>query len=300
MQTLNFTPITLESKSVIMPFLAQEDFMISDISFGNLYIWSCAREISYAIAHDTLIIQTKYEGNTPYFFYPIDAGDKIAALKAIESYTKASGVPLHFESLESKNAEAVKSTFPHLSIIAREDRFDYVYNVAELIALSGRKFHKKKNHLNQFLQSYESWRYEPISRRNVPEIIERANAWLAAHPAPTQALKLENIGIQNALNAFDALDLRGGVVRVDDEIVAFSFGEKISEKMVVIHIEKAATHITGAYQIINQQLLANEFSAFVYANREEDLGIEGLRRAKKSYNPAFMVEKYAAIEAGDE
>lgn len=296
MNTLEFMPITLESRAVIMPFLAQEEFAISDITFGNLYIWRVAREISYAISYDTLLLQTKYANKDPYFFFPIGAGDKAQALKALESYVKEQGFVLHFESLESKNLPLLQRLFPNLKIMARQERFDYVYSISELIALSGRKYHKKKNHLNQFLQTYSGqWHYEPISQQNIPAIITAANQWLATHPAPTKDLQLENQGIQEALQAYVSLDLRGGVVYVNDEIAAFSFGEVMNDKMVVIHIEKAAPHITGAYQIINQQLIANAFSAFVYANREEDLGIEGLRRAKKSYNPVFMVEKYAMI-----
>lgn len=97
------------------------------------------------------------------------------------------------------------------------------------------------------------------------------------------------------LENYESLDLKGGLIRVNGEIASFSFGEVLNEETALIHIEKARADIAGAYQIINQQLLLNEFSHLTYANREEDLGLEGLRRSKMSYNPVFLIDKYEAV-----
>ncbi len=290
---MEFTPITLESKHIIQGFLDKDFFSISDISFGNLFIWSCARDISYAIDSDTLIIKTQYPDAKPYFFYPIGAGDKPKALESIAKYCCTHNIPPHFESIESKNLESLQAIFPNLKATPNIDRFDYVYAIQELIELSGRKFHKKKNHLNQFVIAFPNWQYESITARNTKRVIEAADRWLEANPNKSQALLFENIGIKNALQFFEELSLKGGFIHLDGEIIAFSFGEEINNEMAIIHIEKANNEIAGAYQIINQQVLANEFKHLKYANREEDLGIEGLRRAKKSYNPIFMVEKFS-------
>lgn len=312
---LSFKPIALESRSEILRFLHNDHFSIADISFGNLYIWKHARAISYAICGDSLIIQTRQthkEGQNPYFFFPI-AGDefsKLEALKTLESYARENGFPLHFERIETRNLPLLRQAFPAISIEPTPDRFDYVYSIEELIALSGRKFHKKKNHLNSFLQRYE-WEIEPITQANASELAQVARIWLDSNPAKNDDLELEYLGICAALESFDKLGLQGIAVRAREKlalgsgnidpaesvlpIIAFSFGEVISDEMAVIHIEKAAPNIIGAYQIINQQLLARCFSSLRYANREEDLGIAGLRQAKRGYNPIFMVEKHRAI-----
>lgn len=312
---LSFKPIALESRSEILRFLHNDHFSIADISFGNLYIWKHARAISYAICGDSLIIQTRQthkEGQNPYFFFPIagDESSKLEALKTLESYARENGFPLHFERLETHNLPLLRQAFPAISIEPTPDRFDYVYSIEELIALSGRKFHKKKNHLNSFLQRYE-WEIEPITQANASELAQVARIWLDSNPAKNDDLELEYLGICAALESFDKLGLQGIAVRAREKlalgsgnidpaesvlpVIAFSFGEVISDEMAVIHIEKAAPNIIGAYQIINQQLLARCFSSLRYANREEDLGIAGLRQAKRGYNPIFMVEKHRAV-----
>lgn len=315
---LSFKPIALESRSEILGFLQNDHFSIADISFGNLYIWKHAREISYAICGGSLLIQTRQthkEGQTPYFFFPIagDESSKLEALSALESYAQANGYPLHFERVEARNLPLLKLAFPTISIEPTPDHFDYVYSVEELLHLSGRKFHKKKNHLNNFLQRYE-WELEPITQANAKELAKVARIWLDSNPAKSDDLELEYLGICAALESFGELGLHGIAVRAREKItlgsnnidpalldssslpiIAFSFGEAINDEMAVIHIEKAAPNIIGAYQIINQQLLARCFSSLRYANREEDLGIAGLRQAKRGYNPVFMVEKFRAI-----
>ncbi len=293
-EIMEFAQICLETKNELDSYLKQENYKISDISFGNLFIWSCARKIEFTKSHNTLILKTTYPNENPYFFFPIGIGDKKQALQKIAKYCQSCGIAPHFKSIESSNLETLKEVFPHLEITPSVDNFDYVYSISELITLSGRKYHKKKNHLNQFLLNYPQWKYEKISKDNAKDVICVAQKWFDSNPNQTKALESENLGIKNALEAWEWLGLKGGFVHLDGKIVGFSFGEVINNEMVVIHIEKADNKILGAYQIINQQLLANEFNQYLYANREEDLGIEGLRRAKKSYNPVFMVEKYSA------
>lgn len=292
---MEFVPITLESRQILQPYLQSEDYEISDIVFGNLYIWKHAREITYAIDSDCVVVQTRYEGEKPYFFYPFGSGDKHSALLALQTYLHDKSLSPRFESIESKNIDSIKSVFSQVEFEPRVARFDYVYSIQELIKLEGRKFHKKKNHLNQFLQNNEGkWSYEKISTSNASEILSRCKEWLEANPNKNQALEIEFAGITNTLKEYENLGLKGGAVRLEGEIVAFSFGEVMSQKMAVVHIEKANPLIAGAYQIINRELLINEFSTVDLVNREEDLGIEGLRRAKKSYNPIKMVEKYGS------
>ncbi|PAF52055.1 phosphatidylglycerol lysyltransferase domain-containing protein [Helicobacter sp. 13S00477-4] len=297
---IEFKKISLEDKALFDVYLTKDFFYISDVSFGNLYIWHCARDISYAIIQDCLVIRTQYPQKNPFYFYPIGNGNKIECIKILLNYSQTQNQTLEFHSLESKNIQELQENFPQkFSIIPNRDRSDYIYNIKELIELSGRKYHKKKNHLNQFLQSYPDFCYTSIDKNNKLKVLEIWRKWFTqTEKEATEGLKNENVGIINALNHYEKLGFKGGFVSANDEIIGFSFGEIINNDMVVIHIEKANPQYHGAYQIINQQLLFNEFKNYTYANREEDLGIEGLRRAKMSYNPAFLVEKFEAIFQG--
>lgn len=288
---LEFKEVELEDRGIIQKYLAQERFFISDVSFVNLFLWRKARKIAYAVVCDCLLIQTTYAGENPFYFFPIGAGDKKRVVELLLEQDSA----LEFHSLELASVEFLREHFGGVfDFELNRDRSDYVYDVQELISLSGRKYHKKKNHLNKFLQTYPQFVFERISVENSAEVLGMWGEWFGMMEAPSVGLVNENLGIVEVLGAWGELPIEGGLVRVDGRIVAFSFGEVMSEQMAVIHIEKADSSVAGAYQIINQQLLANVFSHVKYANREEDLGIEGLRRAKMSYNPVFLVEKYEA------
>ena len=288
---LEFKEVELEDRGIIQKYLAQERFFISDVSFVNLFLWRKARKIAYAIVCDCLLIHTTYAGEKPFYFFPIGAGDKKRVVELLLEQDSA----LEFHSLELASVEFLREHFGGVfDFELNRDRSDYVYDVQELISLSGRKYHKKKNHLNKFLQTYPQFVFERISVENSAEVLRVWGEWFGMIESPSVGLVNENLGIVEVLGAWGELPIEGGFVRVDGRIVAFSFGEVMSSEMAVIHIEKADSSVAGAYQIINQQLLANVFSHVKYANREEDLGIEGLRRAKMSYNPVFLVEKYEA------
>lgn len=288
---LELKEVELEDRGIIQQYLAQERFFISDVSFVNLFLWRKARKIAYAVVCDCLLIQTTYAGENPFYFFPIGAGDKKRVVELLLEQDSA----LEFHSLELVWVEFLREHFAGVfDFELNRDRSDYVYDVQELISLSGRKYHKKKNHLNKFLQTYPQFVFERISVENSAEVLGVWGEWFGMIEAPSVGLVNENLGIVEVLGAWGELLIEGGLVRVDGRIVAFSFGEVMSSEMAVIHIEKADSSVAGAYQIINQQLLANVFSHVKYANREEDLGIEGLRRAKMSYNPVFLVEKYEA------
>lgn len=175
-------------------------------------------------------------------------------------------------------------------VIERRDRFEYIYHLPELIELSGRKYHKKKNHLNRFWQEYPQTQYESLRDSLIDEVVAVNNAWFDALPNPDDGLKYENLGINDALKYFDTLKIQGGILRYEGEIIAFSFGEVLNSTTALIHIEKANIAYKGAYQAINQALLKNEFSSLRYANREEDLGIEDYARQSFRISPNFCLK----------
>lgn len=292
---MEFKKIELEDRTLLEPFTNQKGRWLSDMNFSNMFMWRHSREISYTFLQEHLIVQTRYPHQNPFVFYPLGAGDKKPIIESLIQFYKDLSLPLELHSLQSNEVEEIESYFPHtFEITQRRDRFDYVYNVEELITLSGRKFHKKKNHLNRFWLTYPQTQYESFSNANLTEVLKVNNMWFEAGNSEDKGLYFENLGINDALSHFDKLSLRGGLLRCDGEIIAFSFGEEIDDDLALIHIEKANIAFSGAYQAINQALLKNEFSNHRYVNREEDLGIEGLRKAKLSYQPSFLLEKYDA------
>ncbi len=217
---------------------------------------------------------------------PIGGGDPKSVIKSIKSEVRL------LNGVTSRMMEELGDEFAYEP---KRDRFDYVYSVEELIELKGRKFHGKKNHLYRFLET-NRFEYESITKKNCDEIITVYNQWfsrLGEHIA--QSLRNEKIAMEKALEAFEILGFDGAIIRVEGQIVAFSFGEELTHDTVVIHIEKANTDYHGAYQVINQQFLEQKWKSYKFVNREEDLGLEGLRKAKLSYNPTHFIEKHQAV-----
>ena len=160
--------------------------------------------------------------------------------------------------------------------------------------MKGKKYQAKRNHINRLCANYEDrWEYEPISKENVTECIEMLHKWYLQKEVAEDAKEQEAeiIVAEKSLMYFEELHFRGGLLRIDGEVVAFCVGERACQKTFIVHIEKAFADIQGAYPMINQQFLIHEASQYSYVNREEDTGAEGLRKAKLSYYPAFLQEK---------
>ena len=185
-----------------------------------------------------------------------------------------------------------KFTFSHNN----EDGDDYIYLAEKLRTLSGKKLQSKRNLVNRFKTAYEGrWNYEDMTRENIKDAFAFHIHWCNLNGcARERDFEGETCAIVQALHNFDYLNLRGGLLRLDGEVIAFTFGCKATPDMFVVQIEKADHTIQGAYQMINQQFVQRNCNDVEYVNREEDLGLEGLRKAKKSYYPAMRGVKYVA------
>lgn len=292
---MDFIPLNIDSKNIINDFFKKSYIQASDALFGNLYIWHFSRKIEYVILHECLVIITTYPNNLPFIFYPLGEGDRKKAIQNLIEYFSSINIPLCIHSMEISQKEELISFMPDtFTIEQNRDRFDYLYSVEDLINLNGRKYHNKKNHLNRFFATYPNFVYEKIDCNNAKWVLSCYKDWLIDSNNLTDGLRNESLGIEACLNNFHALEMRGGMIKIDDTLAAFSLGEQINSDSVVIHIEKANKNYTGIYQAINQQFLENEWSEFKFVNREEDLGIEGLRKAKMTYHPIAFVEKFYA------
>lgn len=293
---MQFLPIDINSKDIIKEFFNSQRIEASDMLFGNLYIWHFSRDIEYALIDDCLVIKTKFSDEKyPFIFYPLGLGDRFAAIKKTMDYFLDNKIPFSFRSLETYQKNELESNMPNMfDIVSNRDRFDYLYNVSDLINLSGRKLHNKKNHLNKFKNLYPDFVYERIDSSNNLEVLSIYTAWFNDNPNLNDGLINEFKGIEASLKNFHLLDMKGAIIRIEGKIAALSLAEQINDNSVVIHIEKGNIFYDGIYQAINQQFLANDWSHMEFVNREEDLGIQGLRHAKMTYNPIRFVEKFNA------
>lgn len=289
---LEFKKVTLEDREILAEYLSKTPHRACDYCVGNLVLWADLFNTRYTVARDMLFIEFSGKG-TSFFSYPCGGGDLKAAFELLFSYCEENGRPFHMSLVEPHMFEEIERAYPgEFDIAYIRDNADYVYTVEALRELSGKKYHGKKNHINKFLKTYTDWSYERISDENTDECIEMVKEWCIKNKCLDEKQKSDEIGVvANGLRHRKELNLLGGIIRAGGKIAAMTLGEKCSDDMFVIHFEKAFSDILGAYPMINQQFIINELSGFTYVNREEDLGVEGLRRAKESYYPAFMAEK---------
>lgn len=281
---MNWKKLTIESRNELQNFL-KEKFETSDMNFTNLFLWSFSENIQYAIESDIVYIKGVYEGDE-YYFSPVSKnGSKdevISAVKRIKEYGgKIVFIPESYEDF-------LKEKF---ILVEERDSFDYIYLQEDLAELKGRKFSSKKNKINKFKKMY-NFTYEKISKENIEDIRAFQRRWTENRKEDTIIIS-ETLGIEDLLNNYERLELRGGVIKVDGKIVAYAIGEKLTENMGVIHIEKGILDYQGSYQMINMYVAKEEFSDVEFINREDDFGSIGLREAKLSYQPIKFLKKYS-------
>ncbi len=259
-------------------------FQTGDLSSINLYMWRKAKKLEYFMDDEVLLIRG-VEGDTPFIYPPISDNCmrlREEVLQHIERGYIIRAVP-------EEIYEILRDIVP---LKEERERFDYIYEVDKLISLKGRKYHKKRNHLNKFIRSYD-FTYERIDESNIHEVIDFQKNWCEDKECHLdKGLSWEMDGIIELLRNYQDLDAVGGLLRVDGRVAAFTIGEEISPDTVLIHIEKGNILYDGIYQGMNKFFLENEFSSYSYVNREEDLGQENLRRAKESYHPCTLLTKY--------
>ena len=266
-------------------------------SVGNVILWSDFYQVEFRIYKNTLLLRSRAEETPYYMAFPIGADEDVRAVIAeLLEMAKKDGQKLQFYVVTEDEFEKMETWFPGtFEIEYNRDDADYVYEVEKLGTLKGKKYQAKRNHINRLCANYEDrWEYEPISKENVTECIEMLHKWYLQKEVAEDAKEQEAeiIVAEKSLTYFEELHFRGGLIRIDGEVVAFCIGEKACEKTFIVHIEKAFADIQGAYPLINQQFVQNELlGTYEFVNREEDMGLEGLRKAKLSYHPAFLLEK---------
>lgn len=294
MLEIDFRRPELEDKELISEYFRRFPGRSCDRTFVNVYLWSRHYHVKYAVVEDALVfIQETEEGFA--FAYPAGTKENVKrALEVLMEYSRERGCPFSMYGVTREHFEELETIFPgRFQVEYKEDYADYVYESEKLATLSGKKLHSKRNHINKFRTLYEDrWSYEPISEENLEECFQMGLQWRQQNSCEEDEEKNAEMCVTlNSLRLFRELELTGGLLRIDGKIVAFTIGEPVCEDTFVVHIEKAFAEVEGAYPMINQQFVQHECMKYLYVNREEDTGAEGLRKAKRSYRPVFMVEK---------
>lgn len=287
-----FKKVEMKDRELINHYLAQQKTRSCEMTFANIYLWSVYYKVDYAIVEDMLIFRGSED--RVFFDYPVGKEEGVKpAIDALLEYCRERGQRFILGLVTPEKFARLEELYPGMFEISYDrDAADYVYETEKLANLSGKKYHGKKNHINKFERLYPEWKYEPINDSNVEDCFQMALSWRRMNGCEEDPEKSAEMCVTlNSLRLFKELELRGGLLRVNGEVVAFSIGEPVCDDTMVVHIEKAFSEVDGAYPMINREFVRHEAAGYTYVNREEDLGEEGLRRAKLSYHPVFLVEK---------
>lgn len=295
---LSFRPIELNDKEEIEKYTSKIKSYLCEHCFVDLFIWRYYYSTQICIKNGFLFIkmQTKHN-NTTMYLAPIGKGDLKNAIEEIEKDAEERKVFFRMisitEDLKSEIENIMKDRF---SFEEQRDNADYIYNAQDLITLKGKKYHSKRNFINRFKINFDGrWKYEDITAENAKDIFNYHIKWCEMNECTEKdSFMGETCVISQILRNFEVFNMKGGLIRLDGNIIAFTLGCQSREDMFIVQIEKADHTIQGAYQMINQQFAERNFNLITYVNREEDLGIEGLRKAKLSYYPVIMGTNYMA------
>ncbi|WP_010251550.1 DUF2156 domain-containing protein [Acetivibrio cellulolyticus] len=293
---LDLMEVTIDNKQLFDQYISKHNPQVSELSFTNIFMWRNSYKFRFGKVGELLCLISVPDDTEPFAFEPIgeysEEGFK-QAIDEIKEYFRAKGWKLIFKRVEEDKLNFFEKYFgDEIDITHDRDNSDYVYLSQDLINLSGKKYHGKKNHINSFKKQYE-YEYVRLSEDLIGECVRINEEWCARRSCDLhKGLYCEKMANNEVLSNFKGLGFEGALIKVNGRYEAYTVGEILNQNTAVIHIEKANDDIRGLYTFINQQFCENCWKDVEYVNREQDLGVEGLRKAKLSYNPVRFVKKY--------
>lgn len=301
---IDFRRFELSDRENYERYLFAEEGRGCEFSFANLYLWG---RQSFAEVSGQIVLFSQFDRRSVYPF-PLGEGDKRAALDAIIADSRARGIPCRITGLDGGERALIEEYYPDkFRFHSDEGSFDYVYRVDDLALLAGRKYSGKRNHLNRFYEAHPAARAVPISDENIDSVRKMTEEWYEKRLSenPNADFEMERAALYKALRDYRELSMDGLVLVDGGTVLGFTLASRISSDTFDVHFEKALSEVQGAYPAINCALaryIREKYPEVKFLNREEDMGIEGLRRAKESYHPHHRVVKYWAhlLEEGYE
>ncbi len=283
-------------KNLLQRRLKAAQPVVSELTFS--YLWSWKPQINTTLSRlgDILLVAFRNAKTRQRLALPpvaespeqaVSILPEVLGCGVIDAFAR---IPAEFKELLSEEDS--------LLIEEQRDRADYVHPSRQLIDLPGQQFHSKRNHIRQFWKSCPHARYRAIDTELAGACIDFTRRWLAGHPKKhLPGLQRETEACVRMLENLPWLGLTGGVILDAGHPVAFALGEELNEDTFVVRVEKALMDVPGSYQVINREFISHAAVGYRWVNREQDLGIAGLRKAKKSYSPHHLVHKYRISRA---
>ena len=294
---MNFREITPADFDIVSPIFQNCGMENWEHCFPTVLVWSYRYDIKIAIEESTVFLRFTEE-NCNHYIYPAGKLDEKKSIEMILADAKEQGKKAFIYGMNEDKMNFLKENFPGIFEI-KEDRDDedYIYLSEDLINLTGKKYQKKRNHISRFKRDYPNYKYISMSGENLYRAKEFEKRWSLEYAEEDNPdLAAEAKGIARLLDNFEKMNLMGAMIEVDGKIAAMSIAAKISDDMVDVIVEKARHSTDSAYAMINREFAADKFADYKYINREDDMGLEGLRKAKMSYFPYEIQKKYTACE----
>lgn len=285
---LQFRPIALEDKIWIDRYYRMRDCAAAQYTFAANFIWDAGYPVE--VCEDEGYFFMRYRGYS--YRCPIGPDGETGffrAMKKLEAHCLKTGESMHLHNVPNEEKELLLFLYgSRMAIRESRDDFEYIYDRTALRDLPGKKYHGKKGHVRRFLET--DWEYRPLTAELSEDVISMHAQWCKANDCRGGELCKERAAVRRALEHYDALGLKGGILYQDGLPVAYTMGEPTGQSTFAVHFEKAFSHVNGAYPAINQLFVQREMEGFAHVNREEDTGDEGLRTAKLSYKPEKLLE----------
>lgn len=297
--SLIFKKPEISNKTEFQSILDQEKNIHSESAFGTWFLWAETLGIEVCKFENIIFKKMGTNINNTVFEFPRGAKsiDELRnAILMLIGYAQKIKLPeFKFTELLSSEILKLQSAFPEkFKITANRDKYEYIYKTKDLALLPGKKYHGKKNHISKFSKMYD-WEYKPIDYKDKEKYLKFIKTWFEKKMSPEKIkYSQEYKAIQTAINNLENLGLLGGTIEIQNNIAAFTMGEKINNKNLLIHFEKALPEYSGAYSVINREFAKTFLNKYDFINREEDMGIPGLRKSKLSYKPVALLPKYDA------
>lgn len=289
-----FKEITVEDYEELLGILQAYHPETSEFTFTNLVIWQQHYASRWSLYRDWLIIVCTDASGSSYCLQPIGPPRRDRVVRMLRDWLREEqqAVSPRIERADRRLVQELGDD-PSWVVTPQREHFDYVYRTADLISLSGRKYHAKKNHVNRFTATH-AFTYTPLDASLIQSCLALQDLWCQCHRcSEDMSLMGEWEAIKKLLRHVERLQVQGGAILINGRVEAFAIGEHLNQTTAVVHIEKANPNIPGLYSVINQQFCEHAWKDVPYINREQDLGDEGLRQAKLSYHPDHLVEKYS-------
>lgn len=295
---LNFREFTASDRTLVQSYTMSKQFRNCDLAFANMFVWRFLYNTQIA-EHDGFLFVKYWFHDKPFYMFPLGTGDLRSAIETAIRHSEADNQRFCMQGLSPKMKAEIERLMPDtFCFVTNRDYADYLYLRDDLTSLTGKKYQPKRNHINQFKRNYPDYRFVPITKELIPQCMALESEWKSRNEDEKDkayiALESERLAIKRAFENYEELNLTGGALIVDGKVIAFTYGSPINTVAFDVAVEKADADYTGAYAMINNEFAGTIPEQYTFINREEDLGIEGLRKAKLSYHPTEILDKYTA------